>query len=173
MLLASLAGACDDRAGGGADVAPRPDSVPRRVEVRLYVARDWAWNEEDTLRVTVVNGTTATIPRARVHLFVQSPVEVLVDSTAADSLRPELMSSGEGTRLTFALDSLASGASLELVQAVRMPPAGLDNRGEEYDGRDRFLVRAWLSGPDGRDVAVVQDTIRIRAGSEVVAGGCA
>src|SRR5687767_13371941 len=59
MLLAVLAGACDDRAGGGADVAPRPDSVPRRVEVRLYVARDWAWNEEDTLRVTVVNGTTA------------------------------------------------------------------------------------------------------------------
>ena len=173
MLLAFFAHACDERGGDVADDAPRPDSIPRRVEVRLYVARDWAWNEEDTLRVTVVNGTTSTIPRARVHLFVQSPVEVLVDSAVADSLRPELLASGEGTRLTFALDSLASGASLELRQAVRMPPAGLERVSEEYDRRDRFLVRAWLSGPDGRDVALAQDTIRIRAGSEVVAGGCA
>ncbi|HYR10629.1 MAG TPA: hypothetical protein VEQ60_22825 [Longimicrobium sp.] len=175
ILLAALAaGACRDRgaaAKGGEPV--KLDSVPRRVEVRMYVATDWAWNEEDTLRVTVVNGTDQPLA-GDLNLFVGSPVEVLRDSIRPDSAPPEpaLTSSGEGTRLTWPLASLAPGASGEFRQAVRMPPAPRPRRpAQGSDTLSRFTVRAWVAS-DGREVAQAADTIRIRAGSEVVAGGC-
>lgn len=175
MLAAALAAsACRDRGGAAAAGEPlKLDSVPRRVDVRLYVATDWAWNEEDTLAVTVVNGTDQPLS-GDLNLFIGSPVEVLLDSVPSDSAPPpEIMSSGEGTRLVFPLGGLASGASGEFRQAVRMPPAPRQRRpSEENDTTSRFAVRAWVSAADGREVAQAADTIRIRAGSEVVAGGC-
>lgn len=176
MLAAALAaGACRDRGGAAKGGEPvKLDSVPRRVEVRLYVATDWAWNEEDTLRVTVVNGTDQPLAGA-LNLFVGGPVAVLRDSVRPDSAPPEpqILSSGEGTRLTWPLGSLAPGASGEFRQAVRMPPAPRQRRpSEENDTTSRFTVRAWVAVADGREVAQAADTIRIRAGSEVVAGGC-
>lgn len=178
MLIAAalLAAACRDRAPQGAQQPVRVDSVPRRVEVRLYVARDWAWNEEDTLRVTVVNATEQPLS-GDLNLFVGSPVELLFDTTAAarrDSIpEPRTESSGEGTRVVFPLGSIAPGASGEFRQAVRTPPAPAIRRpNAESDTTSRFLVRAWVSGAGGADVASAQDTLRIRAGSEVVAGGC-
>lgn len=175
MLAAALAaGACRDRGGAAADGEPvKLDSVPRRVEARLYVATDWAWNEEDTLRVTVVNGTEQPLA-GELNLFIGSPVEVLRDSVPSDSAPPPaLTSSGEGTRLTWPLGTLAAGASRELSQAVRMPPAPRQRRpSQENDTTSRFAVRAWVAAADGREVAQAADTIRIRAGSEVVAGGC-
>lgn len=174
MLLTALAaGACRDR---GAEPpakgeAMKLDSVPRQVEVRLYVATDWAWNEEDTLAVTVANGTEQPLS-GDLNLFVGAPVEVLRDSVRRDGA-PALTSSGEGTRLTFALGTLAAGASVEFRQAVRMPPAPRQRRPAAADDTtSRFAVRAWVAAADGREVAVAADTIRIRAGSEVVAGGC-
>jgi hypothetical protein len=174
MVAALAASACRDRGAvekGGEPV--KLDSVPRRVEVRLYVATDWAWNEEDTLRVTVVNGTDQPLA-GDLNLFVGSPVEALRDSIPSDSVPPPaLTSSGEGTRLTFPLGTLAAGASGEFRQAVRMPPAPRQRRpSTENDTTSRFAVRAWVAAPDGREVAQATDTIRIRKGSEVVAGGC-
>ena len=176
MVLAALAAsACRDR--GGATKAGEPvklDSIPRNVEVRLYVATDWAWNEEDTLRVTVVNGTEQPLSGA-LNLFVGGPVEMMMDSVRpADAPPPpEVLSSGEGTRLTFPLGTLAPGASGEFRQAVRTPPAPDRRRPTaENDTTSRFAVRAWVAAADGRQVAQAADTIRIRAGSEVVAGGC-
>lgn len=176
MVAAALAAvACRDRGGAAGTGEPvKLDSVPRRVEVRLYVATDWAWNEEDTLRVTVVNGTDQPLA-GDLHLFVGSPVDVLRDSVPSTNSAPPpaLLSSGEGTRLTWALGSLAPGASGEFRQAVRMPPAPVQRRpSEETDTSRVFPVRAWVAAADGREVAQAADTIRIRPGSEVVAGGC-
>jgi hypothetical protein len=174
MLAALAASACRDRGGAAPGGEPVTlDSVPRRVEVRLYVATDWAWNEEDTLAVTVFNGTDQPLA-GELNLFIGGPVEVLRDSIPSDSVPPPaLTSSGEGTRLTFPLGALAPGASGEFRQAVRMPPAPRRRRpSAENDTTSRFAVRAWVAAADGREVAQAADTIRIRAGSEVVAGGC-
>lgn len=177
MLAATalLAAACRDKAPPAAQEPVRLDSVPQRVDVRLYVARDWAWNEEDTLRVTVVNATEQPFT-GDLNLFVGAPVELLADSAAARSNSappPRTTQSGEGTRVVFPIGTLAPGASGEFRQAVRAPPA--PDRRPSTAGRDtasRFAVRAWVSAAEGREVAAAQDTIRIRAGSEVVAGGC-
>ena len=177
MLMAvMLAGACRDRgdAPAGGEQPVRLDSVPRSVEVRLYVASDWAWNEEDTLRVTVVNGTEQPLS-GTLNLFVGAPVEMMPDSGRASGTPApsDVLSSGEGTRLVFPLATLAPGASGEFRQAVRTPPAPRQRRpSEENDTTSRFAVRAWVAGADGRQVTQAADTIRIRAGSEVVAGGC-
>ncbi|HEX6912308.1 MAG TPA: hypothetical protein VF142_18025 [Longimicrobium sp.] len=169
MLL--LAGACRDRPAPRTQEPMRLDSVPQRVEVRLYVARDWAWNEDDTLRVTLVNATEQPLS-GELNLFVGSPVELVFDSAAAPS--PGTRSSGEGTRVVFPVAALAPGASADFRQAVRTPPAPVQRpRTEENDTTSRFAVRAWMAGADGREVASARDTIRIRPGSEVVVGGCA
>src|SRR5688572_1546240 len=68
---ALLAAACRDRAPQPPQQPVRLDSIPRRVDVHLYVARDWAWNEEDTLRVTVVNATERPLA-GDLNLFVGS-----------------------------------------------------------------------------------------------------
>jgi hypothetical protein len=171
VLTGLLAGACRDRGAPRTQEPVRVDSVPQRVEVRLYVARDWAWNEDDTLRVTVVNATEQPLS-GDLNLFVGAPVELLFDSAGA-APPPGTQSSGEGTRVVFPLGTLAPGASGEFRQAVRTPPAPRQRRpSEENDTTSRFSVRAWVAGADGREAASAQDTIRIRAGSEVVAGGC-
>jgi hypothetical protein len=167
--------ACRDRAPRQAQEPVRLDSIPQRVEARLYVARDWAWNEEDTLRVTVVNATEQPLS-GELNLFVGAPVELLVDSAAARSGSappPRTEPAGEGTRVVFPLGTLAPGASGEFRQAVRTPPAPVSRRpAAAADTTTRFAVRAWVTGADGREVAASQDTIRIRPGSEVVVGGC-
>ena len=169
----ALAAGCRDRGEQPSD-EERIDvgTIARNVEVRLYVATDWAWNEEDTLRVTVVNGTDQPLTGARLNLFVGSPVDVRVDSAAPSSPRPEMMSSGEGTRVSFSIGTLAPGQSGEFAQAVRTPPAPRPPLSEERDTATSFPVRAWVTAADQRELATAQDTIRIRAGSDVVVGGC-
>lgn len=176
LLLALAAGACRDRGTPPPQETVQVDSVPRRVDVRLYVARDWASNEEDTLRVTVVNATEQPLS-GDVNLLVGGRVELLVDSAAARAgSAPRTESSGEGTRVVFPLGTLAPGASGEFRQAVRMPPApapaGRRPAAAPADTVTRFVIRAWVSTADGREVAAAQDSIRIRPGSEVVVGGC-
>lgn len=170
---ALLAAGCRDRAPRAAQEPMQVESVPQRVEVRLYVARDWAWNEQDTLRITVVNATEQPLS-GELNLQVGAPVELFGDSAAARAgAAPRMTPSGEGTRVVFALGTLAPGASGEFRQAVRTPPApGLRPAAAARDTASRFAVRAWVAAADGREVAAAQDTIRIRAGSEVVAGGC-
>lgn len=169
-----LAAGCRDRGGGHAGEPVRLDSIPQTVEMRLYVARDWAWNEEDTLRVTVVNRTAEPLS-GELNLFVGAPMELLFDSVRGSNRAPppSTLSSGEGTRVTFPLGTLASGASGEFRQAVRAPPAPVTRRPpEKADTTSRFAVRAWVVAAGGGEVAQAQDTIRIRPGSEVVVGGC-
>lgn len=169
LALAAAAG-CRDR--GGAEPAPpvEIDPAPREVELRFYVPRDWAWNEQDTLRITVVNGTDEALDDARVHLFLGTGLEAPVDSAAPDSLRPARTASTEGTRLVFDLGSVAPGASAEVRQAVRTPPAPVQGA---QPARDRFAVRASVTrGAAGDTVKAAGDTIAVRAGSAVVAGGC-
>lgn len=170
MGVALALAACRDRGAPPPRDPVKLDSIPQRVEARLYVARDWAWNEEDTLRVTVVNATEQPLS-GDLHLFVGAPVEMLFDSAAGPP--PGLQSSGEGTRITFPLGTLAAGASTELRQAVRTPPAPVQRRPSgENDTTSRFPVRAWVSTAGAPERALAQDTIRIRPGSEVVTGGC-
>jgi len=169
VALGVMAGACRDRGPRPPEQGLQLDSVPRRVEMRLYVARDWAWNEEDTLRVTVVNATEQPLS-GELGLFVAAPVEVMVDSGAAAPPRAER--SGGGTRLFFPV-ALAPGASGDFRQAVRTPPAPIDRpRSTPADSLSRFPVRAGVTAADGAELVQAQDTIRIRPGSEVVAGGC-
>lgn len=172
----ALAAGCRDRGE-----QPKGDeqidvgTIPRNVEVRLYVATDWAWNEEDALRVTVVNGTDQPLTGAKLNLFVGAPVDVRVDSAAANTdsaPRPEMMSSGEGTRVIFSIGTLAPGQSGEFAQAIRTPPAPRPPLSEERDTSTSFPVRAWVTAADQRELVTAQDTIRIRAGSDVVVGGC-
>jgi hypothetical protein len=182
IFALAAAAACRDRGeraedGGG---ARPPDTVytsPRTVDVRLLTPRNVAWNGQDTLVVAVTNGTGRPLADAALEVFVQSPVEVLADSAAPDSARPRLVSSGEGTRLTFALGPMQAGARAEVRQGLRMPPApaapppagGAIPRSP--DGR--FVARAWVASGGEPVSAVAMDTIRIRPGSETVLGGCA
>ena len=169
LLALAAASACRD----GGDEAPPPpatiDPVPREVELRFYVPRDWAWNEQDTLRVTVVNGTEQAIDGARVHLFLGAGLEAPVDSAAPDSLRPARATSAEGTRVVFRVGTIAPGASAEVRQAVRTPPAPAAGA---RPAPDRFALRASVTGAAGDTVKAAADTIAVRAGSAVVAGGC-
>lgn len=147
-------------------------TVPQAVEMRLLVARDWTWNEDDTLRVEVANGTTQPVTGAEVRLFVAAPVSVRSDSAAPDSARPRVSSTAEGTEVVFTLGTIGPSQRVEVAQAVRTPPAP---RGRPVAGRDtasRFAVRARVTMEGARELAAQVDTIRIRAGSEVVTGGC-
>jgi hypothetical protein len=158
LLLAAAAG-CRD---GGERTGPPPAAIEpleRRVELRLHVAREWSWNEEDTLRVDVVNGTAEPFEGA-VHLFVGGGV----DLTGPRLPGEETMASGEGTRLTLPL-RLAPGEETRLRQGVRTPPAA-------GEGGGAFAVRAWITGADGAELASAADTLRVRPGSAAVAGGC-
>lgn len=178
--LAMAAAACrDEPAAEAPGVNTIPDSAgqARVVSLTLQLPPDsMGWNQEDTLVVLVTNGTAQPLQGARLQLFVQAPVEMITDTAAVrrkDPAAPEVVSSGEGTRLTFTVGSIAAGATGEFRQAVRTPPAGLEKRSEEFDGRTAFLVRATLLGAEGGEaVPPVQDTLHIRPGSEVVTGGC-
>lgn len=156
------------------------------MEVKLALPPLPAWNEEDTLAATVTNGTSSPVADAVLELFVQAPVKLLVDSSAATV--PAVQATAEGTRLSFALGSIAPGATVEVRQGLRTPPAPIPPsataaakarpaqgpRGfTAADTASRFLVRASVASRGGTPLAPpVQDTLRIRAGSEVAVGGC-
>jgi hypothetical protein len=161
-LALLAAGGCRGRSAPEAEAPPAIEPLERRVELRLYVAREWSWNDEDTLRVTAVNGTAATV-EGTLHLFVAAPAEPAGVPAGAGTL-----ASGEGTRVSVGV-RLGPGETAELRQAVRTPPAP---GAAPADSAPRFPVRAWLAAPDGRELAGRADTIRIRAGSAVVDGGC-
>jgi hypothetical protein len=163
MTCAALAlAACRGDSGGGeppADeqvpvVAPAPPPT-----VAITPPREVAWNAEDTLVITVTNRTAASMEGARLHLFVQAPVEL------PGAPKP----SGEGTTVTLDVGSLAPGVARELRQPVRTPPAPAPGAAVPT----RFVVRASLAERGGAPGAPVTDTLRIRSGSEVAAGGCA
>ncbi|HEX8392583.1 MAG TPA: hypothetical protein VF665_09535 [Longimicrobium sp.] len=179
--VALMAAACRDRAADK-PAAPPPDlgTVPRNVEMRLYVARDWAWNEDDTLRVTVVNGTLQPLSGATLHLTIAAGVQLRDSATEA----AEAFAASRGfqpaaarratadTTVRFTVGTLAPGQSAEFAQAVRTPPAPRGTPAAPADTASRFAIMARLLAGDGKELAAGRDTIRIRAGSAVVTGGC-
>ncbi|HYW08346.1 MAG TPA: hypothetical protein VE913_15415 [Longimicrobium sp.] len=163
MTCAALAlAACRDD-GGGAEppadaqvpvVAPAPPPT-----VAITPPREVAWNAEDTLVITVTNRTAAAMDGAILDIFVQAPVEV-----------PGLPKpSGEGTTLVLPVGLLPPGVAREFRQPVRTPPAPAPGTSVPT----RFVVRASLAERQGAPRTTVTDTLRIRSGSEVAAGGCA
>lgn len=174
MALAALAAACRDRAAEESPDGAPPKGPPAagQVQLRLEVPGELPWNQDDTLVVTVSNGTPAPLAGATVHLFVQSPVTVLADSAAG----ARAVATGEGTRVEIELATIEPGREGELRQAVRIPPAPAAPAAAPRDTAapaPRFLVRAWVTRPGGAQLALAQDTLRVRRGSEVVQGGCA
>ena len=124
-----------------------------------------AWNQEDTVVVTLANRTAAALEGARIQLFVQGPVVAPAGAPGA----PVVDSAEGGTRITWELGTVAQGAAVEVRQAVRTPPAPAGAA-----GAPGFLVRATLLSRAGTPLLPPkQDTLRIRAGSERAAGGCA
>lgn len=182
LAALALAGCRGDR-GGPPAPPPAAPPQPGRVEITLELPPLPAWNEQDTLAVTVANHTAEAVHDAILELFVAAPVAVMVDSAAPNG--PSGSVTAEGTRLEFPFGTLAPGQTSEVRQAVRTPPAPAPKpaRGAApapgaggftaTDTAGRFLVRATLVTRGGAPLATpVQDTLRIRAGSEVAVGGC-
>lgn len=180
----AVAGCRGDR---NAPPPPPPPAAPPasgQAEVMLALPPLPAWNEEDTITVTIVNRSVAAIPDAVLELFVAAPVAALVDSAART--RPTETATDGGIRLAFPLGTLTPGQTVEVRQGVRTPPAPAPKvaaapgspspRTQGFTATDtatRFLVRASLVTRSGSPLAPpVQDTLRIRAGSEVAVGGC-
>jgi hypothetical protein len=168
----------------GPPPAPPAAQTAGAIEVKLELPPLPAWNEDDTLAITVANHTAAPVADAVLELFVAAPVAMLIDSTLPSP--PPASATREGTRISFPLGTLAPGQSAEVRQALRTPPApppaaarGVTApaaRAAGFTATDtstRFLVRASLVTRGGSPLAPpVQDTLRIRAGSEVAVGGC-
>ena len=185
-VLAALAAAgCRGDRRAPPPPPPAPPPAATFVELTLRLPQLPAWNEDDTLAVTIANHTAAPVADAVLELFIAAPVVVPVDS--ATPVRPTASASKEGMRLRFPLGTLAPGQTAEVRQAVRTPPApppapargavpSATPRAAGFTATDtttRFLVRASLVTRGGSPLAPpVQDTLRIRAGSEVAVGGC-
>lgn len=153
-------GACRDAGPDGVPPAPPEAAAPGAVTVRIQAPDTLGWNQEDSIRVTVANGTAAPHPASQVELYVAEPVRVLVDSTETAALS----STGDGALLEIAVPALAPGASHAFTRRIRMPAAPRDG-----DSLPRsYRVRASLAG---RPMA--EDTLHVQPGSEAVAGGCA
>jgi len=153
--------------------------------VKLELPQLPGWNDQDTIGATVTNGTAAPVADAVLELYVQGPVRLLVDSAATV---PTVEATAGGTRLSFPLGTLAPGATFAVRQGLRTPPAPLPAPAAAAskarpaqgtpgftatDTTSRFLVRASVATRGGTPLAPpAQDTLRIRAGSEVAVGGC-
>lgn len=183
-LAASLA-ACR----GDAKPPPKPaqtfPSAPGRLTVTLALPQQPGWNHQDSIAVTIANGSAAPVPNATLNLIVQAPVAVLADS-AAPAPRPTITSNQAATHVAFPVGTIAVGQTVVLKQAIRTPaapasasppqapaPARRGRTTARPDTSTRFLVRAELVGADSSQLAApAEDTIRIRAESAVVLGGC-
>jgi hypothetical protein len=180
--------ACRDRTPPAQQGQPPAEQPPAaRVDVTLRLPDQPPWNDLDTLLVTVQNSGTAAVPDAALELFVQAGLGTPVDSAAAG--HPDVAADAAGTRLRFAIGTVAAGQTLELRQAIRTPPAPAPPPAPPAPGQPpapkprapaaaadtvtRFLIRASLVKRDGTPLAPpAQDTLRIRPQSEVTVGGC-
>ncbi len=167
-LVMMIAGCRGDRAAPPpAETVVDTTSAPSAV-VTLAAPEPMAWNQEDTVVVSLANRTAAAIQGGRMTLFLQAPLGA-VPAAAGTPGAPAIDSVDGGTRVTWELADVAQGAAVEMRQPVRTPPAP-----PGAAGTPAYLVRATLLARGGAPmVAPVTDTLRIRAGSEVSAGGCA
>ncbi|HLL82007.1 MAG TPA: hypothetical protein VK420_05125 [Longimicrobium sp.] len=128
-----------------------------------------AWNAEDTVVLTLANRGATALQGVRVRLSVAGPARV-PPPAPGDPAAPVVDSADGGMRVTWTLPGVAQGAAIELRHAVRTPPAP----GKAAAPPPSFMVRAELLSASGAALApAVQDTLRIRPGSEATAGGCA
>src|SRR4051812_27755960 len=84
LCCAAALAACRDRPRqplpGRETVPPARPGAP---VVRLELPGELAWNQADTVLVSVTNAGAAPLAGAVLNVVVQLPVAVLVDSTAA------------------------------------------------------------------------------------------
>ncbi len=184
-------GACRDRAPAPPQgQAPAAQPAAARVDVTMRVPDQPPWNSQDTLVVTIQNAGTTAVGDAVLDLFVQAPLAAPVDSAAPG--HPQATTDAAGTRLRFAVGTVAAGQTLELKQALRTPPAPAPPPAPPAPGQPpapkpaprrppaaaadtmtRFAIRAALVTRAGTALAPpVEDTLRIRPESAVTEGGC-
>ncbi|HEX8361947.1 MAG TPA: hypothetical protein VF613_17640 [Longimicrobium sp.] len=165
MMMAACRG--DRGAPPVAETVVDTTSAPSAV-VTLAVPEPMAWNQEDTVVVALANRTATAIQGGRMTLFVQAPLSAVAPAAGTPGA-PSVDSADGGTMITWELASVAQGAAIEMRQPVRTPPAPA-----RAAGTPSFVVRATLLARGGAPMlAPVADTVSIRAGSEVSAGGCA
>lgn len=187
-IAAALAlAACRGDARAPATQQPQQPAktAPGRLEVTMELPQQPGWNAGDTIVVTIANHSQAPVPAdAELSLLIQAPVEAQLD-TATPGPRPATVKKNQAaTLLKFPVGAIAVGETVNIYQPIRTPPApapaqatppGQPRRAPaaRADTTTRFLVRAELARPDGSLVAApAEDTLRIRAGSAVVVGGC-
>jgi hypothetical protein len=171
MVGVAALGACRD----GGDGAPPAQTVveapptPAPV-VALGIPAPMPWNAEDTLVVTLTNGTAAALRGVRVQLWVRGAATLPAPAAGGAVVD----SADGGARATWTVAEVAQGTAVELRQAVRTPPAPAPAPGRGAAPPPASVVRAVLLGADGAPLGTpAQDSLRIRPGSEAIAGGCA
>lgn len=130
---------------------------PTGMVVRVLAPDSMGWNREDSVRISVANHTGAPYEETQIEVFFTAPIQV---DTAGVLAREQ----PDGVLLRVPLRTLPSGESSLRVWRFRMPPAPLPDDSLPL----RYIIRATLAGGD-----TVADTVYIRPGSEIVAGGCA
>lgn len=151
----------------GEDAPPPPGTdgagaAPVRAVTLTLLAPDTVgWNQTDSARIIVSNGTGSALPESRVELLAEPGLAVFADSAriAARDSAPG------GTRLELLLRPLQPGVADSVTVIVRLPPAPVPPATAPL----RYGLRATLAG---RSLAR-EDTVVVRPGSERVSGGCA
>lgn len=150
LALLGVLAACDAmdrvRAAVSRDEAPAGGSLNMSLELPGLVRA----GEVTAARISVLNRTDTVVTHLRAELFLPAWMEPLPPEYEGATVT--MASSGEGTRLTYAIAEppLQPGESRTVVQRVRIPT-------EDWAGVDiapSRTVRAWLLGPDGQPLGV-------------------
>jgi len=160
-MAAALAAACrgDDEPYEVPPHAVAPQG-PAGIAVRLTAPDSMGWNREDSVQLSVTNHTGRPQPESRIELQFPAGIQMVSDSSAAAGIRR----APDGVTVQLRLGPLGAGETANLAWRFRMPPA---------PGRPDSLPSSYpitASVPGGASVA---DTVHVRRGSAVVAGGCA
>ncbi|HEV2148534.1 MAG TPA: hypothetical protein VGR37_14115 [Longimicrobiaceae bacterium] len=159
LLLATPACEVIDRArnrGADADTVVATVTDPGALLLRMEAPGLLRPGEEGTIRASITNQGRTAVRGARLDLFVPGWVEPVAPAPGAREVTMAT-SEEEGIRLSYRLDDppLGPGRTETVEQKIRIPPAVAKAEGQLW-GR---VVRARLTGPDGRAVTEVESEI--------------
>jgi hypothetical protein len=140
------------------------------------------WNEDDSLRVLVTNHAATPLRAAFLEIDAPSPLVLATDSAG----RIAGTDTGTGPLTARALPQVPAGGSVSVWRRLHTPPAPVAMPGDSVGRRppggrgaapqrdtvSRFPLRVRVRDSAAVVLAEVEDTLRIRAGSEVTVGGC-
>jgi hypothetical protein len=163
LAAAVAAGGCPR--GAAVDEEGTVGDPLRALSVSLEAPQNATWSADAPVRITLHNGTGATVEGVRLLLFLPQPLEPVAEPGRP---RPEpVVASGEGTLLAFPLSGLAEGASVTATPRVRIPPAADGGAGAA------FVLRAWAEHAGERVGADAVDTLRVRPPARAAGSACA